>query len=163
MKDLWIIGDTFVYKNFHALPALQTQNRLAKKKELYVYEQYNVHCFTANLLSVVRNVATRIVNAFIKALNDYNFLLHFVLVMPNMDITKSIKLEGHAYRVVVERILSWVMTAMEQAVQSKKDMLFSRKPGAVVAKEPKIIWIKAVVKPSRDTNENTVTARFNDI
>ena len=64
------------------------QNRLAKKKELYIYEQYNVHCFTANLLSVVRNVATLIVNAFIKALNDYNFLLHFVLVMPNMDITK---------------------------------------------------------------------------
>ena len=125
---------------------MQTKNRLAKRRELYVYEQYNVRCFTANPLSVIRNAATRFVNAFIKALNDYPFLPHLVLIIPQTDLFILIKSEGYEFRVMMEHIIDWIITVIDRLIQSKKDMLFTRKPGTVVHKEPKVIWVKAIFR-----------------
>ena len=72
IKDLWIIGDKFIHGTFHTLQKIQRENKLAKRREFYIYEEYNVCCFTANPLSNVHNTAARILNSLIKALNDYN-------------------------------------------------------------------------------------------
>ena len=159
-KDLWIIGDDFVNKIFHPLPALQTENHLAKRQELYIYEQFNMKCFTANPLSSVRNIGTRLVNAYIEALNDYDKLPRFVLVIPNNDVSNSfhVKKDCHEFRVLTQSLLQWILTAMARATQSKKDMLLSRKPGVVTASEPKVIWVSAL-----NRNNDTKMERFNKI
>ena len=159
-KDLWIIGNDFVNKIFHALPALQTENCLAKQQELYIYEQFNVKCFTGNPLSSVRNIGTRLVNAYIKALNDYNKLPRFVLVIPNNDVSNSFRLKKdcHEFRVLTQSLLQWILTTMAHATQSKKDMLLSRKPGVVTASEPKMIWVSDL-----NRNNDTKMEHFNKI
>ena len=86
IKDLWFIGDEFVNKMYHALQAIQTENRVVKKRDLFIYEEFNVKCFTKNPLTNVHSVATRLVNALIKALNDHNHLPRLIIVIPNRDM-----------------------------------------------------------------------------
>ena len=44
----------------------------------------------------------------------------------------------------MEWLINWVIVGMSRTLQSKKDMLLSRKPGAVTPNEPKIIWVPAL-------------------
>ena len=58
-KDLWIIGDQFVNEVFHALQELQQSAKINKKRGPFIYDEFNVRCFTSNPLSPVKNVAVR--------------------------------------------------------------------------------------------------------
>ena len=119
---------------------------MSKRKDFYIYEQFNVRCFTASPMSMVRNIATRLVNAFIKALNDYNFLPHMVLIILDLDLENTVREDGYTFHVMLEKLLAWVITTVERSVQSKKDMLLCRKPGAVTSSKPKIIWVTAICR-----------------
>ena len=52
------------------------------------------------------------------------------------------KAEGYGFRVMMDHVLSWIITVFDRSIQSKKDMLFGRKPGAITPGEPKIIGLK---------------------
>ena len=52
----------------------------------YLYEQYNVSCFTTVPQSLTRNMLARLVNCFIKALNDTTKLPQLVLIAVDWDI-----------------------------------------------------------------------------
>ena len=69
-KEFWVIGDAFDHKIYHTLQQINTAAKNSKKQIPYIYDMYNVRCFTANPLSEIRNVVARLVNALIEALND---------------------------------------------------------------------------------------------
>ena len=70
IKDIWLLRDKFVNDNFHAFPAWNTHAKITKCPGPYIYQEFNVRCFTANPLSEVKQVLARILNCLIKALND---------------------------------------------------------------------------------------------
>ena len=88
-KDIWFIGDAFVNDIYHELQNLQ-ESRKRHKQSLYIYQEFNVKCFTTNPLANIKNVAVRLLNAFIKALNDNNKLPKYVVFIPDWDLISYI-------------------------------------------------------------------------
>ena len=102
------------------------------QKDMFIYEQFNVKCFTLNPLSALHNVPARIVNAFIKALNECNKLPEFVIVIPDWNLPKFVNFFGDEAKLVLYEVMSWIVTSFNHAIQSKKDGLSHRKPGSVM-------------------------------
>ena len=75
LKDCWIIGDLFVSEVYHELPAQNQENRSANTKQLYIYRNYNVKCFSAHPLTPPKaNPIARLVNALVNAVNENRYL-----------------------------------------------------------------------------------------
>ena len=143
-KDAWIIGDEFVHEIYHALQQMNTESRVAKTSPPYLYDMYNVRCFTANPLSEIKNVATRLVNTLIKALNGSEKLPRIILIAPDWDLIRFINHDGAAAEIIFKEVINWIITNMKCAMESKKDFLLKKKAGAVAEGEPKTIWIKMI-------------------
>ena len=144
LKDIWIIGDDFIHDIFGALPTLKLEAKSAKTPQPYLYDNYNVYCFTANPLSDVRNVMTRLVNSFVKALNDATKIPRLVLIVPDEDLFAFIGNETENMRLTCEFVFNWILTQFSRAIEAKKDEFSRRKPGALTVGEPKFIWIKMI-------------------
>ena len=86
MNDLWVIGDRFIHDIFYALGKLKTQASMKQKELPYMYNYFNISCFTSNPKSFERNTLARIVNCLVKALNDTVKLPRLILVVPDEDI-----------------------------------------------------------------------------
>ena len=68
--NVWIIGDIFVNDNFHVFPTIATRAQKNNKRKPYLYDNYNVKCYTTNSQSQTTQVPARIVNSVIKVLKD---------------------------------------------------------------------------------------------
>ena len=94
---------------------LTRQQRTPKNRLPYIYDMYNIRCFTANPLSEVRNVAARLVNALIKALNDAEKLPKMVLILPDWDLLRFVNYTDRNAEVVLEEMLNWIINNMKRA------------------------------------------------
>ena len=144
---MWFIGDEFIHGIYHRLQELNTEAKIAKGKTPYLYDMYNVRCFTANPLSEMKNVATRLVNSLVKALNDYEKLPRMILVVPDWDLLNYFRFNDGNADQLIKTILKWIINNMRKAVDAKKDFLMKSKIGAVFEGEPKIIWAKMINRP----------------
>ena len=128
----------------------------------YIYDYYNIKCFTTNSQSLVTNILARFVNCLVKALNDAILLPRFVVVIPEWDIIRFVKKgmqedEGIADWMV--SALEWIVLQMNRAVESKKDNLKCKKKGAVISNEPKIIWFKMINHLNGNSHAKTLAWR----
>ena len=108
---------------------------------------------------------TKIVNSLVKALNDAVLLPRIILVIPDDDLLHEIgKLRvGTEAMIIIEKVVSWVMTEMEHAIQSKKEELRKKKPGSITTGEPKVIWIKMIKRYNACNNLMQVRNTYNEI
>ena len=140
------MGDSFINEFFHVLPEIRNKATVSKKEKPYMYRFYNVTCFAANSLSQVRSVLTRIYNAVVKALNDFNKMPRFIVMIPNKDIFNGIleyKLDADIQK-PAKMALEWITNNMSKAITAKTEFLMEGKPSSITAYEPKVIWVKAI-------------------
>ena len=175
-KDLWILGDTFVNDNFHALPALNRQTKIDTKAALFIYQQFNVRCFNANPTSQVKTTTARIANCLIKALNDKNvddkegnklveqsfnhFLPRIIVVVPDWDIIKFLDHDDYSVDEVFGNAIRWMIDAMIEAVDDKKRQMKLLRPGSLMPGEPKFIWVKVIRRLGAYDKAMSVRNRF---
>ena len=143
-KDIWLIGDQFVHNIYHTLQQMNTTATVEKKNAPYIYEMYNICCFTANPLSELKNVVACLVNALIKARNDAEKLPRIIMVLLDWDLVKYIGFKHVHTKIIFSEVLDWIINNMKRAVQSKRDHLMRKKAGAVTDNDPKIIWVKMI-------------------
>ena len=131
---------------YHALQEMNNQAKVNQHGTPYIYDMYNVRCFTANPLSELKNVATRLVNALIKALNDYEKLPRMIVIIPDLDILRFLRIDDrdNSLSSILQELIKWIITNMRRATEAKHDFLMTRKAGAVADNEPKIIWVKMI-------------------
>ena len=141
---MWFLGNLFVHENYHTLQQMHASTKVNKVNALYIYDMYNIRCFTANPLSEVHNVAARLVSALIKALNDAEKLPKAVIIIPDWDLIRYINFVECNAEVIFEDLLDWIITNMKRAVQSKRDYLLKKRAGAVMDNDPQIIWVKMI-------------------
>ena len=124
---------------------MQHKAQSVRQQVPYIYDYYNVSCFTPNPNSLVTDVLARMVNCLVKALNDALQLPRLIVIIPDSDILKFVicKSEDHTSMLVTTTI-TWVINQMIRAVNAKKDNLKCRKPGSIVYNEPKLIWISMI-------------------
>ena len=142
LNDVWIIGDSFVNEVYHVFQKMRDDARMDRRPLPYMYQQYNVACYTPNPKSVLKDVLARLVNCFIKALNNAKKLPRLVLVIPKDNRLKFINNNNFGVKMLSNRAISWVMTQMARALESKKENLQNRCPGSVISTETKMIWVE---------------------
>ena len=143
LKELWVIGDAYINEYFHELQKLQDQKK-EKKQSLFIFKQYRVRCFTARPLSEITNVAVRLVNAFIKALNENQKLPKKVVFIPEWDLIKYIDYYEKDAKQVFFNVLSWMFTKIDRAIQARKDSIAHRCPAAILPHQPMFMWVKMI-------------------
>ena len=145
-KEVWFIGDQFVNDTYHAVKEIQVAAKGNWKDTLYIHREYEINCFTSNPLSMEKNILVHLLNAFIKALNDKECvkLPRLVVFIPDWDIVKYLSFYKTGAKRLFDEVINWVILNMERAIQSKRDSLAHKKPGASISSEPKILWAKMI-------------------
>ena len=165
LSDLWLIGDQFVNDNYHAMSTMPSIAKMDKWDPPYVYDYYNISCFTSNPLSTVESTIAKIVNCLIKAIMNKKCyrLPRFIVIIPDWDLLKYINHNTYGIEVIFTRVLNWMMTMMVRAVDAKRDMLFNIKPGSVTSMEPKYVWMKMLQRMPSSNKVLMVRSKFNNV
>ena len=161
LHECWIIGDLFVSQVFHALPYRNTQNRLAKKGPLYVYDNFTVKCFSTNPLSKIKEAHAHLVNSLIHGLNKNKYLPRLIIILPDWDIVKYVGEVSFGIFLILEKMLSWTVEAMYRAIETRKEDLRKFKSGVVTYGEPKILWVKMIDRVGVIDRALAVCNKFN--
>ena len=119
-------------------PSLNNQAKLNEKKGPYLFEYYNVKCFSTNPLSQERNVLARLVNALSKVLNNNNKIPWMIAVIADADIITGLNFYNFGVQKLLEFAIRWIINNMNRAIEVKMNNLDIIKPGAV-ANKPKVI------------------------
>ena len=146
---------------------MKTEAKVAKRPIPYMYECYNISCFTTNPLSEMHNMMARLVNCFIKALNDNTILPRFVLLVPEVDLLSYFSRNGMAAEKEFEHVckigLKWIIEQLDRAIEIKKEELKKRHVGSITSNEPKIIWVSTINRPEDLPIEKSSKDTYNAI
>ena len=160
LKGLWLIGDGFLNEIYYTLPSIKSEAATSKKKFPYMYDYYNITCFTVNPLSTVRSELACYVNALIKALNEKMHLPRFIIITPDADIVDYVCSYKAGITLLSGSAVNWIANQMIHAIAAKKESLRAAKPGSVAPYEPKIIWVKMLEIPE-SISRSSIAYKFN--
>ena len=147
---------------------LKSEAHIKKIAKPFMYDQFNVTGYMPNPLSDINSVLARILNALVMGINDSKHLPRILIITPDRDILKYIDFFGSGKSHVIGSTVEWLVNNINRAIMCKKEDLKHHKSGAVVANEPKIIWIKMIARSVNDISEkkdqvNELTDMFNSI
>ena len=160
-KDVWVIRDCFVNETYHALPALHIKTKDEKSVGLYLYEQYNMKCFTSKPTSNTTSVPAQLVNCVIKATNELEKLPRIILLILDWDILRYFEHTSFGVMEITKKVVKWMVNTIKKAIEAKRDRLQKLHLGAMVANEPKIIWVKMINRLAAYDKVLTVRRKFN--
>ena len=63
----------------------------------------------------------------------------------------------------MKKALTWVIEQVDRAIEIKKESLQQRKPGALIAGEPKLIWIEMMNKMNGVSKILKMRGKFNEL
>ena len=168
MRDLWCVGDTFLYDTFPTLVEMKHEVQVKQQAKPYIYDYFNVTGYMPNPISDLHSVLARILNALILGLSDVKKLPWILLAIPDQDILQYINYFEPGKSHVIGTALEWLVTNFEKAITCKKEDLHHQRAGAVAANEPKMLWVKMLKCSPNDASESSdqvdaVADTFNEI
>ena len=150
-------------KVYHIFPEVRQHAKLAKTPSPYLFDYYNVFCYTPNPVTMIKNALARDVNCLIKALNESLKLPQLVIYIPDADILKFVlDTTASTRKMVIHAAINWIITQMDRALSAKRDNLIRCCPGAVVAYEPRFLWVNAL-NPLQDDAESAYNNILRDV
>ena len=110
---------------------------------------------------------TRIFNSFVEAMNTRKKLPKYVILVPDINFVQHIKVEHILSDPVplITNCLEWMLCNLENYLSHHKIELFEKRPGALIAGTPKIIWVKLLKRPDDIRRRNKLYAlrsKFNN-
>ena len=100
-----------------------------------MFDFYKVTAFHETALSPVKNVLTRLFNAFISAMNQKDkHLPRMILMVPDWDILKFINHYSYGITAFSGKCIDWLLINMERMIESRKEQLRKRRAGSVCPK-----------------------------
>ena len=163
-NDAWIIGDEFVNKIYHSFQHMRDSARTDRRSGPgpYLFNYYNISCFTPNPKSVLRDVLARLVNCFIKALNNAKRLPRLVIVIPEADLCNYINYNNFDMKILANKAINWIMIQMNRALEAKQENLAARCPGSILSTEPKFIWVEKFNRVNDFSKLMSVHYKYNE-
>ena len=152
---------------FHTLPVLKNEARTARKDVPYIYEYYNISCFTPNLQTLLHNTLARMVNCLVKAYNDATTLPRLILMIPDWDIIRFVHkyikseniYEDAEIELAIKKALQLLVNQLDRATDTEKDNMVRKKPGLVVSHQPRFIWLKMINRVNGNGKGNILSFR----
>ena len=149
LRDTWLVGDTFLEKNYDGLQNLKTRWELKHQQTPYIYQFYNVSAYYMNPLSDVRPSMARMQNALVKAMNKNTYLPKYLIMLPDMDLVESII--RNKLREDIEDILNWIINQVSKLLITRREDLKYKNPGSVTADLTRVIWVKMLARPNSNS------------
>ena len=150
IRDVWLVGDTSLKEYYQSFLSMRTQAKEANAKLPYLFENYNVEHFKPPEMSNVKSVLARMVSSLIQAMNEacQHHLLRYLLVIPDKDLVKEANVFDYGVTRILEDIIKYLLININQAIEVHKEDLKGKRMGAIsTAVEPRIIWVKMIVRP----------------
>ena len=161
MYDVWFVGDNFLEQNYTALQVLKATNIVWKKELPYLYDYYNVYGYCQKATTGVRRVIARTLNSVISGLNNRPQLPRFLIIMLDKDLLKDINIhENEEWEDIAKENLKWLTGQIDMHIRCKRLELLDKRPGAVYASDPKIIYVKMLRRPDTFTQESQLDVLF---
>ena len=132
------------------MPVLQSMktDALTKKKPIpYIFEYYNVFGYYANPLSQTRGVMARMFQALAEGLNSTMRLPKFILVIPDINFTRSTLRHNYGMTIIFEDCIIYFAKQLECYIHTRQEDLKSKRLGAVSFKT-RLIWLKMIDRPA---------------
>ena len=107
-----------------------------------------------------------IINQVVKALNEIGQnkrMPRFIIVIPDRDILRYINYLGFGISHLIGTCLESIIRKINNHIESRKDNLRKKKPGALRANEPKVIWTKTFTRPNMSGSLFSAVEKFNKI
>ena len=114
-----------------------------KKIPPYIEEEFNVIPLFKNAAETKSTVA-RIYNAVIAGIEDNERLPKYIVVMPDHDVIKYGDEYGADAPVALYTLLKFLVKNINRIVDAHFEAIYKKKPSAIKAGEPHIIWIKTL-------------------
>ena len=148
VKDVWIIGDSFLHDVFTTFQASKTEVFVEKVKPPYLYDYYNIHYGFHPPLSLMKSVGARISNSLIELLNWNEFRLpKYIIVIPDKDLIEGAmdQIWDYGFKKVFRSLVDWVMSDINKMLSIRKEDFCNKRGGALsTAAEPRIIWTSII-------------------
>ena len=168
-QDTWFVGDNFLREAFPTLTNLRNHAGLNCRHPPYIYEFYNVFGYFQNRQSLVTGL-TRLFNALMEALNNRLKLPKYVILVPDSDILEQMKVHfSEDSSACINAAVQWLITNINTCISRHEFDLFEKRPGALIAGSPKVIWIKMLKRPDTIIGKPNVSktygfrSKFNNI
>ena len=112
-------------------------------------------------------MAARITNSVTAALNQVHGLPHFLVIMPDKDILSAMNVFDEDIEPVLREYVNWMVRQISILVRRKKAELLDKKPGAIYAGDPVIIFTRMIRRPANLGRAKTqkvyfLRAKFSD-
>ena len=127
---------------------LQNMKRIAmlsNKRLPYIYEQFNVFTFTQSPLT--SESFARIYNAFIDACNRRMKMPHYIIIVPDRDLIEAANFYNFGVKKLLGICTNWLAKQIERDIDSRRERLGDRRPGALLQAPTQIIWVKMLQRP----------------
>ena len=129
---------------------------------MFMHEMYNVEGFYPHGLGLNNCAIAVIRNALVKAVNGSLRLPRHIIFIPDKNILEWINFNDYGISHRIGRCLSWMINDIQRIIQARRDALWRRRQGAVLAAEPKLIWVKMIDRPIKSKIMAT-RAKYNAI
>ena len=126
----------------------------------YLFDYYNVVGKAMTDSFSTRNGLARIINPLVDALNSAVRLPRFVIVIPDWDILRDMKLMRFGVSYMSGCSLNWLCQQMDTLFTARKQDLFDKRRGSVLDYEPLFVWVQIIQRPGR-CDEMKVRGKFN--
>ena len=150
LKDVWIVGDGFIYDTFSTFQSAKIEARIDKTKPPYLHDYYNVKFLMYPPLSNVKSTEARFVNSLIEGLNEKLTLPKYIIIILEKDFLEGVlpRLYDHGLKTIMREGMEWIMKTMSRILDSRKEQLRSRRPGTLsTSAEPRLIWAMSLQRP----------------
>ena len=92
-----------------------------------------------------------LLNPFIDALNANAHLPDLVLVIPDGDLLKNLKVQNNCSAMTIGASLHYLIKQMDIVTQRRKQDLNTKRPGALKVASTKFIWVRMLRRPPNDS------------
>lgn len=149
-------------RTFQVYEAIRRQNSKGQTRKSYVYEYYEVKPYWKQFSSNPKSPIARIINSLINAINGAHILPTYIVIMPDIDILKSLNYFGHGTSLVIGNCIAYLVNVITSIVDDRKHQMCHVKAGSVIAGEPEIIWVSLLGKPYYD-KVMSLRCKYNEI
>ena len=146
-SNLLFIGDCFLRDLFRTFAAMRCQAEIKGRCPPYVFDKYNVECYTAGNSFNNRNAAACILNSFIDYMNNLVRIPSLIVIIPDQDILLNLNHFNFGISYMSGCTVDWLCKEIEKIIEAKVVDFRAKKAGSVKYNEPSIIWVSMIERP----------------
>ena len=163
------MGDNFLADAHRMFAELceESMKRSSAYTKTYLQEYYNTHSFYELAKVGVTRISTRIVNSVISGVNQTHGLPRFLVIMPDKDLLCDMDVFLPEICHLIWENVDWMVRQISMVVRRKKADLLDKKPGAIYAGYPVIVFVCMIRRlqnlgKAQSQKVYLLRAKFND-